>query len=338
MQSDGEVTLFDADHEEVCKLSKRDFEHVTICAVTLDAFTELASKIQHLRTIGIDVGAQPIWSVSIDDLRVYADIFDNPLVFLHFAEERMRAFNSILIKTEDELDHLGLYLKHNIYTEHAKNLNPEGKAELIWHGYRSNIDRYFSKKLHDPNTVYGLRQNMPGQLKHIVDFLAKTALPKRSKVSSLLLNCAGDARSNVTSAIDAILKEQTESKRSKPLSTYGDIKITLFCWQKGLLERKKVFALDHARAAMLLAQEKERLLLELSFDSLQRLIDVNYTFLRSDDIATTDLDRLKTLADKLRLARIQKAKQQAGKLGRNDYCPCGSGKKYKKCCLLLGAT
>jgi uncharacterized protein YecA (UPF0149 family) len=21
------------------------------------------------------------------------------------------------------------------------------------------------------------------------------------------------------------------------------------------------------------------------------------------------------------------------KLGRNDKCPCGSGKKYKKCCL-----
>jgi preprotein translocase subunit SecA len=25
------------------------------------------------------------------------------------------------------------------------------------------------------------------------------------------------------------------------------------------------------------------------------------------------------------------------KVGRNDACPCGSGKKYKKCCLLKGA-
>ena len=25
------------------------------------------------------------------------------------------------------------------------------------------------------------------------------------------------------------------------------------------------------------------------------------------------------------------------KVGRNDPCPCGSGKKYKKCCLLKGA-
>jgi uncharacterized protein YecA (UPF0149 family) len=25
----------------------------------------------------------------------------------------------------------------------------------------------------------------------------------------------------------------------------------------------------------------------------------------------------------------------AAKIGRNDRCPCGSGKKYKKCCLHL---
>ena len=27
-------------------------------------------------------------------------------------------------------------------------------------------------------------------------------------------------------------------------------------------------------------------------------------------------------------------KQAAPKVGRNDPCPCGSGKKYKHCCLL----
>jgi preprotein translocase subunit SecA len=29
----------------------------------------------------------------------------------------------------------------------------------------------------------------------------------------------------------------------------------------------------------------------------------------------------------------QKAKDEEGhKIGRNDPCPCGSGKKFKKCC------
>jgi SEC-C motif-containing protein len=33
-----------------------------------------------------------------------------------------------------------------------------------------------------------------------------------------------------------------------------------------------------------------------------------------------------------------KIKIDWGKVGRNDPCPCGSGKKYKNCCLLLKAT
>jgi SEC-C motif-containing protein len=31
-------------------------------------------------------------------------------------------------------------------------------------------------------------------------------------------------------------------------------------------------------------------------------------------------------------------RNEAEKLGRNDPCPCGSGKKWKKCCMGLGGT
>ena len=36
-------------------------------------------------------------------------------------------------------------------------------------------------------------------------------------------------------------------------------------------------------------------------------------------------DRLKELADEHLVRRV--------KVGRNDRCPCGSGRKFKKCCL-----
>jgi uncharacterized protein YecA (UPF0149 family) len=29
---------------------------------------------------------------------------------------------------------------------------------------------------------------------------------------------------------------------------------------------------------------------------------------------------------------VKQIKLEAPKVGRNDPCPCGSGKKYKKCC------
>ena len=30
---------------------------------------------------------------------------------------------------------------------------------------------------------------------------------------------------------------------------------------------------------------------------------------------------------------VQPIERQETKVGRNDPCPCGSGKKYKKCCM-----
>ena len=31
-------------------------------------------------------------------------------------------------------------------------------------------------------------------------------------------------------------------------------------------------------------------------------------------------------------ADTKKAPKRVNKIGRNDPCPCGSGKKYKQCC------
>jgi uncharacterized protein YecA (UPF0149 family) len=53
---------------------------------------------------------------------------------------------------------------------------------------------------------------------------------------------------------------------------------------------------------------------------------------------TNDDDRITTLADDPALARPPKhtpstSSQKAGKVGRHDPCPCGSGRKVKRCCL-----
>jgi preprotein translocase subunit SecA len=32
--------------------------------------------------------------------------------------------------------------------------------------------------------------------------------------------------------------------------------------------------------------------------------------------------------------KVRTYRREGRKVGRNDPCPCGSGKKYKKCCML----
>jgi len=44
------------------------------------------------------------------------------------------------------------------------------------------------------------------------------------------------------------------------------------------------------------------------------------------------LDRLTDIVEALDAARPSIRPRQATKVGRNAPCPCGSGRKYKKCC------
>ncbi|HLC16396.1 MAG TPA: PBPRA1643 family SWIM/SEC-C metal-binding motif protein [Thermodesulfovibrionia bacterium] len=43
-------------------------------------------------------------------------------------------------------------------------------------------------------------------------------------------------------------------------------------------------------------------------------------------------DEPEDISDVERLLNPQAPKRQEKKAGRNDPCPCGSGKKYKQCC------
>ena len=52
-------------------------------------------------------------------------------------------------------------------------------------------------------------------------------------------------------------------------------------------------------------------------------------------IEPTNTEDISDLERKLNPPSVKK---QAASVERNDVCPCGSGKKYKKCCLLTTAT
>jgi len=62
---------------------------------------------------------------------------------------------------------------------------------------------------------------------------------------------------------------------------------------------------------------------------------------KEEDVDREALEKRKRQQAEMRLSRggqeagqaqQQPLKREGEKIGRNDPCPCGSGKKYKKCC------
>jgi preprotein translocase subunit SecA len=67
---------------------------------------------------------------------------------------------------------------------------------------------------------------------------------------------------------------------------------------------------------------------KLYFNMLEAKADWLYGIPAWDDILT--VDRRKEIRKEYNKSKIVVKEE---KIGRNDPCPCGSGKKYKKCCL-----
>ena len=333
LKSAKSVQLFDSHHNQIGELRKPDFRHITICPVTLDPFTELAAQIQHLRKIGVDVGGVPVWAMSVYDLRVYTDVFENPLIFLHYVEQRMQAFRSDVIQCDDEFDHLGLYLKHNHYSTYAKEMQGDSDARINFTGYRSEIDKFFQARMFDPTALCPLKQDTPTRILEIVAVLSRSNQPGRAAVAAYMLDIGGDWRKEIDTGILEELARQPTTKRCKPFSTHGDVKLTISCWTEHSGPRKATWALNHAQTLVVMHNESRRLLLELSYSATGELQDIDWTWIDLDSIPPDKLSKLRLQAEGLRQKRISNVKTERRKIGRNKLCPCGSGKKYKKCCL-----
>jgi hypothetical protein len=329
LDSASEVPIFDAAHSEVARLQRSTFRHVTICAVTLDAFTETAARAPQLRKVGIDVGNRSVWPLSIDDLRVYADVFANPLVFLHFVEQRMRAAASELVDAADEMDHLGLYLAKNDYRMFAENLMGSSGGKLLLSGSRRPIDDYYNAIVAGTPPVLPV-QKMPTRWGEIGEMLAGSDNQGRSRIASFLLDVPPAHRAVIARAIDQQLQEHKTLSRNYARSTHREHRFTLFV-SSPASPRNAANALQHTHAIVAATREESRLLIELEYSSDGMLTDLHWQDVTLAGLTAADLARVQHEGGDLRRKRVAAARA-AGKIGANQECPCGSGKKFKRCC------
>jgi preprotein translocase subunit SecA len=329
LESAPEVAIADAEHNEIGRLRRSEFRHVTICSVTLDPFTELAARAQHLRKIGVDVGQRPVWALSVDDLRVYADLFDNTLVFLHFVEQRIRASRSEFVDLNDEMDHLGLYLRQNNYSQYAAALVRGGKmAKLNFVGYRDHVDAYYSAIIRGDQPVLP-RQEMPPRLAEIVSFLSESNVRGRSELASFLLDASGEFRRDLATSIDGQLRKNRELGRTLPLSTYGDMRLTVFVWSPAS-PKQAANGVEHTQVVMAANNETARPLVELEYTAEDALSSVHWQQVTLTGLSAPELDRVRAAGVELKKQRVA-AVEKERKIGPNERCPCGSGRKYKRC-------
>lgn len=327
----GEAPIYDEQRNLKTILTKSTIDQIFTLSVTIDDFNVFAAKADKLSFLHLKSNAI---SISVNDLRTYSDYFISPLQFLHFLKQRQVATATPKLALNDELDHLGMYIKYNAYSAKPGEFGPG--ISVQWNGYRKELDSYFGSLYHPElkEKENKPEQVVPARIREIIGLLEDSGIPNRVFLSNFLLDLPLDRREQFSSQVDEILTRQKEIGRMLALYAPTPFRYCVFVHQPGVRPMSEWERSDYVYSTILYNQEPDRLRVDLCYDQSGKLEKLEFMLCLSTEIRQERRAELYEQGRKNAVGRIRSYLRQTGKkkIGRNDPCPCGSGKNYKKCC------
>ena len=333
LRTTGSLDLCDAQHVVQHTVRRSDYTTVLPVAVTIDQLTQISGVLyQHyLQEVGKSL--EPTWCVSLDDLMACRDVFTSPIRFVHYLQNRMQAFTSTKLHGLDELDHIGCYLKENTYVQAFEEL-PAGTVSVT--GYRDILDQYFQAWWES-----GIRPSPPTQplnevLTDIIAQLERDRPPGYLRCGAALLDLDGNTRDALAEMITSARLAAAGNGRSNTVDLGGpgcSLFVHVLPEPRSAAE-EIAKCRDHALALLTIGPHQQGTSIELMLSPSGRLIRADCGVLTTSGLDPERLADLTRRADRVVAARFARAAREGVKIGRNDTCPCGSGKKYKKCHML----
>ena len=305
------------------------FDNIFTFSVTVDNFNEFAAKAEKSSVISLK---EETIIISYDDLLSYAEYFKSATSFLHYLKQRKAAMRVPQYQMQDELDHLGLYIDRNLYA-----LNPDQYGDVsrvFWNGFREPLDKYFSWLFIDPSNAKRPQQAIPEEVNKIIDWLDRNVSTETINFSHYLLDLATETREDFAEQIKHALRRQREIGRMTPMIAFGDCKYCTFISIPGVIPFPEDKQRDYVYAAASRNETVPVMWISLEYNEKQELTKVAGKLCSFTDLEKEESVRLKAYGEEKAGDWLELYKITHGKTpGRNDLCSCGSGKKYKFCCL-----
>lgn len=326
------ANIYDSHKNIKAKIDMKKFSKIYCLTVTMDNINSAAAKAEKLAFLNLQSDSI---SIAIDDLMIYRDYFDSSLKFLHFLKERTRVTKESKLVINDEMEHLGLYINHNCYHMLADKIN-DGML-VSFDQYRVEISNYFSRLYHTSLKPIKPSQDIPLLFNQIIDYLEKNKVKKRSEITNYFLDLSTESKQEFSNRIDTMLTRQEELKRELLIKcserTDGAAGYTCCVHQDGIFETPYEVRKDSTLSSLLWNGEHDRYLIDIYFNQKKEFKKIEFMKFNIADISEDELPNLKTIGLSSAKRLVQQAAKANKTIGRNELCPCGSGKKFKQCCL-----
>ena len=329
IESAEKVYFYDGDDLEAKTFSivKSNYSQIYLFDVTLADFNDIAA---HMEKIKVADAKEDIIVLSLNDLWVYKAYFDSPLQFVHFIKQRQLATRAKAMSISDELDHLGLYIDKNMYALDILNLE---KGYVTYGGYRESLDKYFSM-IHIGKDVDKPEQKITKEIKKILEICVTKNDCNIVRFSNFILDMSEEAREIFSDSIQKLAKRERELRKMIPATFFGDLSYILLVKEPNIEYISKENQQKYALATLAKNKREYIFRIEIELNMKEEIIDVDFDYFIQSDIRENERKQLTRLGDYYMQSRMQSfiIQNHKKKIYPNDYCPCGSGKKYKKCC------
>jgi hypothetical protein len=321
IKSAEEVSFFDETGKNVVhKIEYSKYRRVFRIVITNKNLGWIGAQIAILSVLDPNLSKSFPWHISIDDLRIAVELFkDNEISFVHFLEQRLKASAETRLSQHDEIEHIALYNKINYYHE----LPVKGMDQMTFtSSYMQDIDAYFMEKTAGGSPVVPT-QAMPHKMRDFINALRDSHLPSRFEVGSIILSMDTTGRNEFQEqgldVLDLAIDEGRQRtfrmpfrKLSLGLSiTYGDDAH----WQEEMIRSAAQMEQSNCKRWLVVQMKNES---PYRINRIERILPGRF----SEEALTPA---------KLHLEAKARRAINNEKPGRNDKCPCGSGKKYKMC-------
>lgn len=281
---------------------------------------------QYLETTVTDI-IYPPFVMDVFLLDVLTEFLDTPLYYLSYIDRRskynMRVFSS------HELTVFSLHLKQNLWIEDECDMfmlddNICADLDIAMLSRRRGI-----AGKQTPDGILTLHQD--GFVRKIIKSLESENHKLAVELGFLLLSLSGDTIEGINQMAKKTIFLSSIDKKHHDLTTLiGDIGFTVHCnyYHKSFAEEQLH---GHCIKRKYITKAKRWIGIHVK----PKTYEVNYGVMLDFDWEYSSEIESTITPSRLQntLVNIDGVMTQAKRPGRNELCFCGSGKKYKKCCL-----
>ena len=207
------------------------------------------------------------------------------------------------------------------------------KGYVTYGGYRESLDKYFSM-IHIGKDVDKPEQKITKEIKKILEICVTKNDCNIVRFSNFILDMSEEAREIFSDSIQKLAKRERELRKMIPATFFGDLSYILLVKEPNIEYISKENQQKYALATLAKNKREYIFRIEIELNMKEEIIDVDFDYFIQSDIRENERKQLTRLGDYYMQSRMQSfiIQNHKKKIYPNDYCPCGSGKKYKKCC------